>query len=203
MLEAENNPEDASAGSREIPFSRELYIEREDFMEEPARKFYRLAPGREVRLRWAYFIKCEDVVKDDGGEVVELRCTYDPATKGGDAPDGRKVKATLHWVSAPHALDAEVRLYDCLLRDEAPEEEDEEADDFIARLNPDSLEVLEGCKVEPSLAGAEPGWRCQFERQGYFCVDPDSTGERLVFNRTVTLKDTWAKIQKQGGQGGA
>ncbi len=198
-LEAINNPEDASAGTRMVPFSRTLYIERDDFMEEPVRKFYRLAPGREVRLRYAYFITCEDVVKDpDSSEVVELRCTYDPATRGGDAPDGRKVKATLHWVSAEHAVDAEVRLYDRLLLDE-PEEG--AADDFIVRLNPDSLQVLEGCKVEPGLANAEPGSRWQFERIGYFCVDPDSEPGAPVFNRTVALRDKWARIQKARRQG--
>ncbi len=195
-LEAINNPEDAGAGTRKVPFSRELYIEREDFMENPPGKFYRLAPGREVRLRYAYFVRCVDVVKDrETGEVVELRCTYDPDTRGGDAPDGRKVKATLHWVSAPHALDAEVRLYDHLMLDEESEAPAEETD-WKARLSPDSLQVLRGCKVEPGLAGAEPGWRCQLERQGYFCVDPDSSEENLVLNRTVTLKDTWARIQK-------
>ena len=197
-LDAVNNPEDPSAGTRTVPFWRVLYIEREDFMEDPPRKFYRLAPGREVRLRYAYFITCTDVVKDeDTGEVVELHCTYDPATRGGDAPDGRKVKATLHWVSAQHALDAEVRLYDQLILDKKDEDEDDEGD-LASRLNPKSLVVLSGCKVEPSLAGAEPGSRYQFERQGYFCVDPDSTADRLVFNRTVTLRDTWARVQKAG-----
>ncbi len=195
-LEAVNNPEDASAGTRKVPFSRVLYIERDDFREEPARKFYRLAPGREVRLRYAYFITCVGVVKSpETGEVVELHCTYDPATRGGDSPDGRKVKATLHWVSAAHALQAEVRLYDYLIRDAGPEDEGGEAD-FKARLNPDSLKVLTSCRVEPSLAGAAPGSRYQFERQGYFCVDPDSTDDQLVFNRTVTLRDKWARIQK-------
>jgi len=197
-LEAINNPEDESAGTRMVPFSRELYIERQDFMEDPPRKFYRLAPGREVRLRYAYFITCQEVVKDESGEVVELRCTYDPATRGGDSPDGRRVKATLHWVSAAHALDAEVRLYDRLFATEDPEDV-AEGGDLMDNLNPDSLEVVEG-KVEPSLAGAEPGHRCQFERLGYFCVDPDSTPDRLVVNRTVTLRDRWARIQKAGGK---
>jgi glutaminyl-tRNA synthetase len=194
-MEAINNPEDPSAGTRKVPFSKELYIEREDFMEEPVKKFFRLAPGREVRLRYAYFITCVDVIKDADGEVVELHCTYDPATRGGDAPDGRKVKATLHWVSAAHALLVEVRLYDRLFDRESPDEVDDESQDFIDNLNPDSLEALPTCYVEPNLAGAKPGYRCQFERQGYFCVDPDSTTEKLVFNRTVSLKDTWAKIQ--------
>ncbi len=194
-LDAINNPEDPEAGTRKIPFSREIYIEREDFMEEPPPKFYRLAPGREVRLRYAYFIKCVDVVKDANGEVVELRCTYDPATKGGHAPDGRKVKATIHWVSAAHALDAEVRLYDRLFSVEDPTDVPE-GTDWKVNVNPKSLEVLYPCKLEPSLKDAEPGERFQFERLGYFCVDPDSTPERLVFNRTVTLKDQWAKARQ-------
>jgi len=198
-LEAINNPEDTSAGTRMVPFSRELYIERDDFMEDPPRKFYRLAPGREVRLRYAYFITCTEVVKDASGEVVELRCTYDPATRGGDAPDGRKVKATLHWVSAPHALDAEARLYDRLFATEDPEDIPE-GGDLMDNLNPDSLEVV-AAKVEPSLAGAEPGHRCQFERLGYFIVDPDTTPDHLVLNRTVTLRDRWAKIRKQQRRG--
>jgi len=198
-LEAINNPEDTSAGTRMVPFSRELYIERDDFMEDPPRKFYRLAPGREVRLRYAYFITCTEVVKDSSGEVVELRCTYDPATRGGDAPDGRKVKATLHWVSAPHALDAEARLYDRLFATEDPEDIPE-GGDLMDNLNPDSLEVV-AAKVEPSLAGAEPGHRCQFERLGYFIVDPDTTADHLVLNRTVTLRDRWAKIRKQQRRG--
>lgn len=199
-LEAVNNPEDPSMGTRKVPFSRVLYIERDDFKEEPPPKFYRLAPGREVRLRYAYFIKCTDVVKDEKtGEVTELHCTYDPGTLGGSAPDGRRVKATLHWVSAAHALEAEVRLYDRLFTKEDPGAEE----DFLSCVNPDSLKVLTGCRVEPSLAGAAPGDRFQFERLGYFCVDPDSSwgvGERrLVFNRTVDLKDEWAKIQKASG----
>ncbi len=194
-LDAVNNPEDPAAGMRKVPFSRVLYIEREDFREDPPRKFYRLSPGREVRLRYAYFITCTEVVKDSRGEVVELHCTYDPATRGGDAPDGRKVKATLHWVSAAHALEAEVRLYDHLFTKESPDDA-AEGEDFKANLNPNSLEALAACRVEPSLGGAEPGFRCQFERQGYFCVDPDSSPDHLIFNRTVSLKDTWAKIQK-------
>ena len=178
-----------------MPFSRELFIERDDFMEDPPTKFFRLAPGREVRLRGAYFVPCRRVVKDAAsGEIVELRCTYDPATRGGDAPDGRKVKATLHWVSGAHALAAEVRLYDRLFNSENPGANG----DFKADLNPASLQVLRGCKLEPSVASAAPGTRYQFERLGYFCVDPDSRDGRLVFNRTVTLKDTWAKIVQRG-----
>jgi len=195
-LDAVNNPEDASAGTRKVPFSRVLYLEKEDFLENPPTKFYRLAPGREVRLRYAYFIKCVGMVKDEKtGEVVELHCTYDPATKGGDAPDGRKVKATLHWVSAAHALQAQVRLYDHLFTKPDPDDE-EEGRDFKSYLNPKSLETLTSCRVEPSLAGATPGARYQFERQGYFCVDPDSAKGSLVFNRTVSLVDSWAKILK-------
>jgi glutaminyl-tRNA synthetase len=194
-LDAINNPEDPSAGTRKVPFSREFYIERDDFMEEPPRKFFRLAPGREVRLRYAYFVTCTDVIKDQEGQIVGLRCTYDPATRGGDAPDGRKVKSTLHWVSAARALEAEVRLYDHLFTKENPDEAPE-GEDFKSNLNPNSLEVLGSCMVEPSLAGAEPGARYQFERLGYFCVDPDSSPERLVFNRTVTLRDPWARMQK-------
>jgi glutaminyl-tRNA synthetase len=185
-----NNPEDPSAGTRKVPFSRVLHIERDDFLERPPKKFYRLAPGREVRLRCAYFITCREAVTNDRGEVVELRCTYDPATRGGDARDGRKVKATLHWVSAAHAADAEVRLYDRLFTIENPNE----AEDWRAHLNPRALEVLSGCKVEPSLASPVPGTRVQFERIGYFCVDPDSAAGRPVFNRTVALRDTWARI---------
>ena len=194
-LEAINNPEDPNAGVRKVPFSRELYIERDDFMEEPPKKFYRLAPGREVRLRYAYFVTCTDVIKDENGEVVELHCTYDPATRGGDAPDGRKVKSTLHWVSVGHALEAQVRLYDHLFTKENPEMGAEGAD-FKSNLNPNSLEILASCRVEPSLAGAAPGSRYQFERLGYFCVDPDSSDSKLMFNRTVSLRDPWAKIQK-------
>jgi glutaminyl-tRNA synthetase len=194
-LDAVNNPEDPAAGMRKVPFSRELYIEREDFMEDPPKKFFRMAPGREVRLRYAYFITCNEVVKDASGQVVELRCTYDPATRGGDAADGRKVKATLHWVSAERAIDAEVRLYDHLFT--CPDPEDvPDGQDFTVNLNPDSMKVA-ACKVEPSLASAKPLDRFQFERIGYFCVDPDSRPGKLVFNRTVTLKDTWAKIQQK------
>jgi glutaminyl-tRNA synthetase len=193
QFEIGNNPEDPAAGTRAVPFSRVLYIERDDFMEAPPKKFFRLAPGREVRLRGAYFVTCTGVDKDEQGNVTALRCTYDPATRGGDAADGRKVKATLHWVSAEHALDAEVRLYDRLFKSEAPED----AGDYRSDLNPASLEVRRGCKLEPSLAGAAPGTRYQFERLGYFCVDPDSDGDSLVFNRTVTLKDSWAKIEQR------
>jgi len=194
-MEAVNNPEDPSAGTRKVPFSREIYIERDDFMEEPPKKFYRLAPGREIRLRYAYFIRCTGVVKNSKGEVVELHCTYDPATRGGDAPDGRKVKATLHWVSAQHTLDAEVRLYEHLFVKENPDDVSEDQD-FTANLNPNSLEVLNNCKVEPSLKDVKPLQRFQFERLGYFCADPDSSSDKLVFNRTVTLRDPWAKIKK-------
>jgi glutaminyl-tRNA synthetase len=193
-LPAVNNPEDQSAGSRTVPFGRELFIEREDFMEDPPKQFYRLAPGREVRLRYAYLITCQEVVKDGAGDVVELRCTYDPATRGGTTPDGRRVKATLHWVSAAHAVPAEVRLYDHLFSSSEPGA----GDDFLADLSPASLEVLRGCRVEPALAGLPVEARVQFERQGYFCVDLDSTPELPVFNRTVTLRDTWAKIQAKG-----
>ncbi|MCH7596904.1 MAG: glutamine--tRNA ligase/YqeY domain fusion protein [Planctomycetes bacterium] len=221
-LDAINNPEDASAGTRKVPFSRVLYIERDDFREDAPRKFFRLSPGREVRLRYAYFVTCRDVIKDDAGEVTELRCTYDPATRGGDAPDGRKVKGTLHWVSAEHALPCEVRLYDHLI---APDEQTPESGnnpeprasaransgatqkaataetnpaDWKASLNPNSLTVQFGGFIEPSVAEAAPGTRYQFERIGYFCVDPDSSPGKLVFNRTVTLKDKWAKIAKKG-----
>ncbi len=188
------NPEDPAAGSRRVPFSRVLYIERDDFMEEPPKKFFRLSPGREVRLRGTYFVTCTGVTKDASGVVTELRCTYDPATRGGDAPDGRKVKATIHWVSAAHAIDAEVRLYDRLFLSENP---GAGGRDFKDDLNPASLEVIAAAKLEPSVAGAAPDTRYQFERLGYFCVDPDSSADRLVFNRTVGLKDTWARIQKR------
>ncbi len=196
-LDAVNNPEDPSMGTRKVPFSRVLYIEQDDFREEPPKKFFRLAPGREVRLRYAYFITCVGVVKDEQtGEVVELQCTYDPKTRGGDSPDGRKVKATLHWVSAPHSLEAEVRLYDHLFVKENPSDEKGGAD-FKSYLNPNSLETLTSCRIEPSLAGAAPGSRYQFERLGYFCVDSvDSSDRALIFNRTVSLRDTWAKIKK-------
>ena len=198
-LEAINNPEDTSMGTRKVPFSRVLYIEQDDFLESPPKKFYRLAPGREVRLRYAYFIKCVDVVKDEEtGEVIELHCTYDPMTKGGGSPDGRKVKATLHWVSAEHSLNADVRLYDRLFSRATPEDS-KDGSDFMAHLNPDSLEVLSSCRVESTLAGAVPGSHYQFERLGYFCVDiKDSSKEALVFNRTVPLRDTWGKIKKAG-----
>jgi glutaminyl-tRNA synthetase len=191
-MDVVNNPEDPAAGTRKVPFSKVLFIEQNDFLEDPPKKFFRLAPGREVRLRNAYLITCRSVVKDDAGRIVELRCTYDPATCGGDAPDGRKVKATLHWVSATHAADAEVRLYDRLFREEISGAGDA---DFLTQLNPDSLEVLTGCKVEPSLVRAEPGSRYQFERIGYFCTDLESAPGRPVFNRTVTLKDAWARIK--------
>ena len=197
QLDAVNNPEDLAAGTRKVPFSRELYIEQEDFMENPPKKFYRLAPGREVRLRYAYFITCTGVVKNEKGEAIELHCTYDPATKGGDAPDGRKVKSTIHWVSSPHSLPAEVRLYDNLFVRENPDDVVDGAD-FTSKLNPSSLGILGSCRVEPSVAGAAPLSRFQFERLGYFCVDSDSSPERLVFNRTVALRDTWARIQKSG-----
>jgi glutaminyl-tRNA synthetase len=191
-----NNPEDANQGTRQVPFSRELYIEQEDFLEDPPKKFYRLAPGREVRLRYAYFIKCEEVVKDPvTGEVVELRCTYDPTTRGGYAPDGRQVKATLHWVSAAQALPAEVRLYDRLFTKPVPGED--HGGDYKADLNPASLTVLTSCRLEPSLAQAAPGSFYQFERQGYFCVDVrESAPGAPVFNRTVTLRDAWVKLQQ-------
>ena len=195
QLDAINNPEDLSAGTRKVPFSKELYIERDDFMENPPAKFYRLAPGREIRLRYAYFIKCTNAVKDKNGNIVELHCTFDPATKGGDAPDGRKVKSTIHWVSAKDAIQAEVRLYDNLFIKENPDDVPE-GKDFTVNLNPKSLEVLSNCLVEPALKDAKPLSRYQFERLGYFCVDPDSTNGKLVFNRTVTLRDEWAKIQK-------
>jgi len=194
-FEAINNPENPAAGTRQAPFSRVLFIEQEDFMEDPPKKFFRLAPGREVRLRYAYFITCREAVKDAAGQTVELRCTYDPATRGGNAPDGRSPKATLHWVSAAHAVPAEVRLYEYLFRRPDPHA----ADDFLAELNPNSEEVLTGCRLEPSLANLPAGSRVQFERVGYFCVDSDSQPGRPVFNRTVTLRDTWARIQAKSG----
>jgi len=200
-LEAVNNPEDPGMGTRKVPFSRVLYIEQEDFREDPPKQFFRLAPGREVRLRYAYIIKCVDVVKDpETGAVTELRCTYDPDTKSGSAQSNRKVKATLHWVSAAHAIEAEVRSYDHLFSKENPEDVEESAD-WTANLNPTSLETLTSCRVEPSLKGATPGNRYQFERLGYFCVDTDSSDGRMVFNRTVTLRDTWAKIEKAQKKG--
>lgn len=195
-LEAINNPEDESAGKRKVPFSRELFIERDDFREDPPKKFFRLAPGREVRLRYAYFLKCEDVVKDDSGKIIELRCSYDPKTKGGSAPDGRKVRGTIHWVSAQHAVSPEIRLYDRLFLSPEP---GSGSDDFKADINPDSLEILTNCKLEPSLINAKASEHYQFERVGYFNVDPlDSREGSPVFNRTVTLRDTWAKIEISG-----
>jgi glutaminyl-tRNA synthetase len=195
-MDAVNNPEDPNAGTRKVPFSKVLYIEQEDFMQEPPKKFFRLAPGREVRLRYAYFITCNEVIKDAKGNITELRCTYDPATRGGDAPDGRKVKATLHWVSAEHAVDAEVRLYEQLFTKENPDET-EEGKTFLDNLSTDSLKTITGCKVEPLLKDSKPLARWQFERLGYFCTDYDSTSKNLVFNKTVGLKDTWAKIQQK------
>ena len=194
-MEAINNPEDASMGTRQVPFSRVLYIERDDFREDPPRQFFRLSPGREVRLRYAYYVTCTGVVKDEKtGEVVELHCTYDPATRGGWAPDGRQVKGTIHWVSAAHAVPAEVRLYDNLFLN--PNPGDDDGGDVTASLNPKSLEVLTACQLEPGLAAAKPGSRYQFERQGYFCVDTEASPGALVFNRTVTLRDTWARIER-------
>jgi glutaminyl-tRNA synthetase len=196
-FEAINNPEDPAMGTRKVPFSRVLYIEQEDFREVPPPKYFRLAPGREIRLRYAYFVTCTGVKKDTKtGEVIEVHCTYDPATRGGNAPDGRKVKSTIHWVSAAHALEAEARLYDNLFTKEDPTEVEEGAD-FMSNINRNSLEVLTSCRIEPFLVGAAPGSRYQFERMGYFCVDSDSTSQKLVFNRTVSLRDDWAKIQKQ------
>jgi glutaminyl-tRNA synthetase len=197
-VQAVNNPEDESAGKRKVPFSKVLYIEQDDFREDPPKQYYRLSPGREVRLRYGYFITARSVVKNDTGEVVEVHCTYDPATRGGNAPDGRKVKSTIHWVSAAHAVDAEVRVYDRMFTKENPDDV-EEGQEFTANLNPQSLEVITDAKVEPSLADATVGSRFQFERLGYFCVDPDSKPWKLVFNRTVALKDTWAKIEKRAG----
>jgi len=199
-MEAINNPEDQSAGTRKVPFSKVLYIEQDDFRENPPKGYYRLSPGREVRLRYGYLVTCTSVVKNDKGEVIEVHCSYDPATRGGNTPDGRKVKSTIHWVSAAHAIDAEVRLYDNLFTKENPDEA-EEGKDFIANLNPNSLEVVSNAKLEPSMANVTAGKRYQFERLGYFCVDPDSTPGKPVFNRTVALKDTWAKVEKkQGGK---
>ncbi len=195
-LTAINNPEDESAGTRQVPFSREIYIERDDFMENPPKKYFRLAPGQEVRLRYAYFIKCDEVIKDNDGNIVELHCSYDPASKGGNSPDGRKVKGTIHWVSAAHAIDAEVRLFDRLFSKENPEEV-EEGQTFLDNINPDSLQVLQYCKLEPELAKAKVMDKMQFERLGYFCVDKDSTPEHLVFNRACTLKDSWSKESKK------
>ncbi len=200
-LDAVNNPEDPSAGTRRVPFSRELYIEREDFLEDPPKKFFRLAPGREVRLRYAYFVTCKDVIKDASGEVVELRCTYDPATRGGDSPDGRKVKGTLHWVSVKHSIAAELRQYSPLFREEEPDPNG--AEGLEASLSPDSLEILTECRLEPALEESSAGDRLQLERVGYYCVDPDSRPGRLVLNRTATLRDTWAKLARQSASQGA
>ncbi|MCK4449708.1 MAG: glutamine--tRNA ligase, partial [Anaerolineae bacterium] len=199
-MECINNPEDDGMGTRKVPFSRVLYVERGDFREDAPKKWFRLAPGREVRLRYAYYVTCVDVVKDEQGEVIELHCTYDPETRGGWSSDGRKVRGALHWVSAAHALEAEVRLYDRLFLKANPLAV-EEGEDFTASLNPSSSETLTSCRVEPSLAGAVPGSIYQFERQGYFCVDPDSSAGKLVFNRTASLRDTWAKIEKKRGSG--
>jgi glutaminyl-tRNA synthetase len=199
-MDVVNNPEDPAAGTRKVPFSQILYIERDDFMEEPPKKFFRLAPGCEVRLRNAYLITCTKVVKDESGVIVELLCTYDPTTRGGSTPDGRKVKATLHWVTASHAVDAEIRLYDRLFRvEDVDSAAAQSGQEFTALLNPSSLERVHGCKVEPSLAGASAGARYQFERLGYFVVDPDSSPGALIFNRTVSLKDPWAKIAARQG----
>ncbi|RMH84647.1 MAG: glutamine--tRNA ligase, partial [Calditrichaeota bacterium] len=196
-FDAVNNPENPEMGTRKVPFSRELYIERDDFREDPPKKYFRLAPGREVRLMHAYYVTCTDVIKDEHGEIVEVHCTYDPETRGGWSKDGRKVKGTLHWVSAAHAVEAEVRLYDRLFTRPNPADPRDKVD-FKTYLNPNSLEVLTGCKLEPSVKGAAPGTRYQFLRHGYFCVDTkDSTGDHLVFNRTVPLRDTWAKIEQK------
>ena len=196
QMEAINNPEDPGDGARNVPFSKVLYIEQDDFREDPPKQFYRLSPGREVRLRYGYFITCTSVTKNPQGEVVEVHCSYDPATRGGNAPDGRKVKSTIHWVSADHAVNAEVRLYETLFTKEDPDDV-EEGREFTDNLNPKSMEILTGAKLEPSVADAPPGTRYQFERLGYFCVDPESTPRNLVFNRTVTLKDAWAKIENK------
>jgi glutaminyl-tRNA synthetase len=195
QMQAVNNPEDPGDGTRDVPFSKILYIEQDDFREDPPKQFYRLSPGREVRLRYGYFVTCTSVVKNETGDVIEVHCTYDPATRGGDSPDGRKVKSTIHWVSAAHAIDAEVRLYETLFTKEDPNDV-EEGQEFTVNLNPKSLEVVPG-KIEPSVKDAPALTRYQFERLGYFCVDKDSTAERIVFNRTVTLKDAWAKIEKK------
>jgi glutaminyl-tRNA synthetase len=201
-MDAVNNPEDESAGSRKLPFTRELYIEQDDFREVPPPKYFRLTPGREVRLRYGYLVTCTSVVKNEKGEVVEVHCTYDPATRGGNTPDGRKVKSTIHWVSAAHAIDAEVRIYENLFTKENPDDVEEgKNEDFLSNLNPQSLEIVTDAKLEPSLANATAGSRYQFERLGYFCVDPDTKPGNLVFNRTISLKDTWAKVEKkQGGK---
>ena len=191
-MDAVNNPEDPEAGKRKVPFSRELYIEASDFLEDPPKKFFRLGPGREVRLRYGYFVTCVGFEKDEDGNITELHCTYDPETRGGNAPDGRRVKGTIHWVSAAHALDVELRLYDHLFTEATPE-----AGDFLDAINPDSVEILSGAKAEPGLRSSPAGYSCQFERTGYFCVDPDSSDDKLVFNRTTGLRDRWAKMQKK------
>ena len=196
-MQAVNNPEDPDAGKRQVPFSRELYIEQDDFREDPPRKYFRLSPGREVRLRYGYFVTCTDFVKNDAGEVIEVHCTYDPETRGGNAPDGRKVKSTIHWVSARHAVKAEVRLYNELFTESDPDNVTNETDTYLDNLNPESIEVLTGCYAEPCVATASVGDKVQFERTGYFCVDPDSTAEHPVFNRTTGLRDTWKNIQKR------
>jgi len=198
-MEAINNPEDASAGTRKVPFSRVLYIEQDDFREEPPKGYFRLSPGREVRLRYAYLVTATSVVKDQNGKVVEVHCTYDPATRGGNTPDGRKVKSTIHWVSAAHAVETEVRIYETLFTKEDPSDVPE-GQEFTVNLNPNSLEVVTDGKLEPSMANVEAGSRYQFERLGYFCADPDSKPGKPVFNRNVALKDTWAKVEKKGKQ---
>jgi len=199
QMDAVNNPEDPAAGTRKVPFSRVLYIEQDDFREIPPKGYFRLSPGKEVRLRYGYLVTCTNVVKNASGEVVEVHCTYDPATRGGNTPDGRKVKSTIHWVSAEHAIDAEVRLYDNLFSKEDPNEI-EDGQDFTANLNPSSLEVVSHAKLESSLTNAKAGQRFQFERLGYFCVDPETKPGSPIFNRTVALKDTWAKVEKRGGK---
>jgi len=196
QMKAVNNPEDEAAGTRQVPFSKVVYIEQDDFREDPPKQYYRLSPGREVRLRYAYLVTCTSVVKNDGGEVVEVHCTYDPATRGGNTPDGRKVKSTIHWVAAEHAVDGEVRLYENLFTKENPSEV-EAGQDYLTNLNPHSLEVVSNAKLEPSLRDVKPGTRYQFERLGYFAADPDSAPGKPVFNRTVALRDTWAKIEKK------
>jgi glutaminyl-tRNA synthetase len=198
LVEVANNPEDLSAGTRQVPFSREIYIEQDDFREIPPPKYYRLSPGKEVRLRNAYFVTAQSVVKDVAGNVIEVHCTYDPASRGGNSPDGRKVKSTMHWVSAAHAISAEIRLYDKLFTKADPQDV-EEGKTFLDNLNPNSLEIVSEAKLEPSLANAKLGGHYQFERVGYFCLDPDSTAAKLVFNRTLALKDGWAKIEKKAG----
>lgn len=199
-MEAVNNPEDESMGTRKVPFSKVLYIEQDDFREEPPKGYFRLAPGREVRLRYGYLITCNSVVKDADGNIVELHCTYDPATRGGTTPDGRKVKSTIHWVSAAHAVDFEARLYETMFTKENPNET-EEGQEFTVNLNPNSLEVVSGAKVEPSVREAAVGTRYQFERLGYFCLDTDSTADNLAFNRTIALRDSWSKIEGKKGKG--